>query len=79
VGAERNDAWSCGGWTDHERGQLLHGADLSFRERLLWLEEADRLAALLEASRAWIDDEGVVHEPSPQPASTQAPNAGGSG
>ncbi len=62
------DQWSCGGWEAQERGQLLAGAALSFRERLLWLQEADRLAAALEWQRPWIDKEGVVHQPT-QPSS----------
>lgn len=53
--------WSCGGWEDHERGQLLAGAGMSFRERLLWLQDADRLAAALEVRRPWIDDDGQIH------------------
>lgn len=59
---ENNDAnWTCNGWSDHERGQLEAGAALSFRERLLWLQDADRLVAQLENRRPWIDDAGVVH------------------
>ncbi len=54
-------AWTCDGWSDHERGQLEEGAALTFRERLLWLQEADRLAARLEKKRPWIDADGVVH------------------
>lgn len=53
--------WACHGWADHERGQLETGAALSFRERLLWLQDADRLAAQLEKQRPWIDDAGVIH------------------
>jgi hypothetical protein len=36
---------------------------MSFRERLLWLQEADRLVATLETQRTWIDKDGVVHAP----------------
>ena len=46
---------------DHERGQLEVGASLNFLERLLWLQDADRLAARLERERPWITDDGVVH------------------
>ncbi|MBC8011165.1 MAG: hypothetical protein H7067_13835 [Burkholderiales bacterium] len=53
--------WICGGWGDHERGQLEAGAAMSFRERLLWLQDADRLAATLEKQRPWIDGDGTVH------------------
>jgi hypothetical protein len=56
-----DDNWTCGGWEDHERGQLLAGAALSFRERLLWLQDADRLAAELETKRPWVDGDGIVH------------------
>jgi hypothetical protein len=53
--------WRCAGWGDHEQGQLASGAELSFRERLLWLQEADRLVAEWETKRAWVDGAGVVH------------------
>ena len=36
---------------------------MSFRERLQWLQGADRMAAWLETQRAWIDKDGVIHEP----------------
>jgi hypothetical protein len=58
-----SEDWKCEGWADQERGQLLAGAAMSFRERLLWLQEADRLVATLETQRAWIDKDGVVHAP----------------
>ncbi len=57
------DNWSCGGWANQERGQLEAGAKLSFRERLLWLQGADRFVAALEAKRPWIDKDGVPHLP----------------
>jgi hypothetical protein len=34
---------------------------LNFLERLLWLQDADRLATRLERERPWITDDGVVH------------------
>jgi hypothetical protein len=55
------DDRTCGGWEDHERGQLLAGAALSFRERLLRVQDADRLAAALETRRRRIDSDGQVH------------------
>jgi hypothetical protein len=58
-----SEDWKCEGWADQERGQLLAGAAMSFRERLLWLQEADRLVATLETQRTWIDKDGVVHAP----------------
>lgn len=59
---EKSDTdWTCGGWEDHERGQLLAGIGMSFRERLLWLQDADRLAAALETRRPWIDSDGHIH------------------
>jgi hypothetical protein len=61
VNKSGDDNWTCGGWGDHERGQLLEGAALSFRERLLWLQDADRLAAQLETKRPWVDADGTVH------------------
>lgn len=62
---ESND-WKCHGWEDHERGQLLSGDALSFRDRLKWLEGADRMAAWLETKRAWIDKDGVIHRAKPE-------------
>ncbi|MCX6937808.1 MAG: hypothetical protein NTU80_07900 [Verrucomicrobia bacterium] len=58
-----DENWQCGGWNDHEQGQLLSGSSLSFRERLLWLQDADRLAAELETKRPWVDGDGAVHTP----------------
>ena len=55
--------WKCDGWGGQESGQLLAGAAMTFRERLLWLQEANRLVAALESQRAWIDKDGVVHAP----------------
>lgn len=34
---------------------------MTFRDRLLWLQDADRLAASLETKRPWIDGDGTVH------------------
>ncbi len=53
--------WTCPGWGDQERAQLEAGAALSFREKMLWLQDADRLVARLEKERPWIDEQGIVH------------------
>lgn len=36
---------------------------MSFRAKLVWLEEADRMARFLARKRRWIDKDGVIHEP----------------
>jgi hypothetical protein len=54
VSAEpHNTDWQCHGWDDHIRGQLEHGASLSFRQRLEWLEEMSELVARFRADAAW--------------------------
>jgi hypothetical protein len=73
-----DDNWSCGGWEGHDRSQMEETAKLSFRERLLWLQDADRFAAELEKRRPWIDKDGMPRSVV-QPASTQAARAEGSG
>ena len=67
--------WQCHGWEDHERGQLLSGDAMTFRERLVWLQDADRMAAWLETQRAWIDKDGIVHDPVPLAAVAEEPAA----
>lgn len=57
--------WTCGGWEEQERDQLKAAESLTFRERLLWLQDADRLAARLERQRPWIDASGVLHAARP--------------
>ena len=50
------------GWDAHVRFQLTTGTRMSFRARLRWLEEADRMVRFLATKRRWIDKNGVVHE-----------------
>ena len=50
------------GWDAHVRFQLTTGTRMSFRARLRWLEEADRMVRFLATKRRWIDKDGVVHE-----------------
>ncbi len=57
--------WSCAGWDDHETFHLETGRRMSFRAKLQWLEEADRMVRFLARKRRWIDKDGVVHEPEP--------------
>lgn len=58
----KEEDWKCHGWEDHERGQLLSGDALTFRERLEWLEQMDGFVERLESQRPWIDKDGVYHE-----------------
>ena len=39
------------GWDGHERAQLLRMANLPLSQKLLWLEEAEELAAYLQSQR----------------------------
>ena len=55
--------WSCGGWDDHESFHLETGLRMSFRSKLQWLEEADRMVRFMAKKRRWIDKDGVIHEP----------------
>lgn len=48
-----NTDWQCHGWDDHVLGQLEHGASLTFRQRLEWLEEMSALVARLRADPEW--------------------------
>ena len=57
--------WSCGGWDDHESFHLETGLRMSFRARLQWLEEADRMVRFMAKKRRWVDKDGVIHEPVP--------------
>ena len=54
--------WSCGGWDDHESFHLETGRRMSFRSKLQWLEEADRMVRFMARKRRWIDKDGVIHE-----------------
>ena len=55
--------WSSSGWDDHEIFHLETGRRMSFRAKLQWLEDADRMVRFLAGKRRWIDKDGVVHEP----------------
>ncbi|MEO5961099.1 MAG: hypothetical protein ABIZ49_04065 [Opitutaceae bacterium] len=58
-----DENWQCHGWKDHEIFHLEISRRMSFRAKLLWLEEADRVLRFLAQRRRWIDKDGVVHEP----------------
>jgi hypothetical protein len=45
-----DDAWPCG-WEGHERAQLRRMAELPFRLKLQWLEDAQRLVLQLSKQR----------------------------
>ena len=51
------------GWDAHVGFHLATGIRMSFRAKLQWLEEADRMMRFLATKRRWIDKEGVIHEP----------------
>jgi hypothetical protein len=44
-----DDAWPCD-WESHELQQLRRGATRSFRDKLIWLEEATAFAKKLQAT-----------------------------
>lgn len=66
-------ALSSSGWEDHGIFHLETGRRMSFRAKLQWLEEADRMVRFLAGKRRWIDKDGVVHEPEALLAETPAP------
>jgi hypothetical protein len=66
-------AWSSSGWEDHEIFHLEAGRRMSFRAKLQWLEEADRMVRFLAGKRRWIDKDGGVHEPEDLLAESPAP------
>ena len=51
------------GWDAHDGFHLATGIRMSFRAKLQWLEEADRMVRFLATKRRWIDKDGVIHEP----------------
>lgn len=60
-----DEDWKCHGWEDHEIFFLETGQRMSFRAKLKWLEEADRMVRFLARKRRWIDKDGVIHEAGP--------------
>jgi len=44
-----NEDWQCHGWDDHEIFHLETGRRMSFRSKLQWLENADRMVQFLPA------------------------------
>jgi hypothetical protein len=57
--------WEGSGWDAHVGFHLATGIRMSFRAKLQWLEEADRMVCFLATKRRWIDKDGMVHEPLP--------------
>ena len=57
--------WKCDGWDDHEIFHLEAGRRMSFRAKLQWLEEADKMVRFLARKRRWIDKDGKIHEAGP--------------
>ncbi|RME71391.1 MAG: hypothetical protein D6781_04345 [Verrucomicrobia bacterium] len=55
-----NADWQCHGWDDHIRGQLEHGASLTFRQRLQWLEEMSELVARLRQNPEWARRNAII-------------------
>lgn len=58
-----SEDWKCQGWEDHETFFLETGRRMSFRAKLKWLEDADRMVRFLARKRRWIYKDGVIHEP----------------
>jgi len=67
------DDFRTAGWDEHEVFHLETGRRMSFRAKLQWLEEADRMVRFLAKRRPWIDKEGVLHQPA---RSSQAAEGG---
>jgi hypothetical protein len=55
--------WQANGWEDHDRFRLEVARRMTFRAKLQWLEDAHALLRRLEQTRPWIDQSGVIHEP----------------
>lgn len=55
--------WEDSGWDARVGFHLATGVRMSFRAKLQWLEEADRMVRFLATKRRWIDKDGVIHEP----------------
>ena len=53
------DPWEYATWEGAERAQLLAGAQMSFRDKLLWLEQAAAWVERMESARR----QGVDAEP----------------
>ena len=66
--ADKNDDdWSCGGWEGAELATLRHMQTLTFRERIQWLEMAQKTVEHLTAGKPFIRSDGKIVRPSPSP------------
>lgn len=62
-------SWDAATFEGNEREQLQRWARMSFAEKLVWLEEADRLSRKFEAARQMLDATRARAHP-PQGASS---------
>ena len=66
--ADKNDDdWSFGGWEGAELATLRHWQTLTFRERIQWLEMAQKTVEHLTAGKPFIRSDGKIERPSPLP------------
>lgn len=54
--ALKTGGWHCGGWEGSERETLRRMASLTFEEKIIWLEEAQKLASGI---KAWRHSQGL--------------------
>ncbi|MEN9842148.1 MAG: hypothetical protein RL376_1948 [Verrucomicrobiota bacterium] len=47
----KDEEWTCGGWSDHEKLRRELAQGMSFPERLRWLEGATKTGRLLRDAR----------------------------
>lgn len=52
--------WDCGGWEGAERDSLLWMMNLSFEEKIRWLEEAQDVIASIHGEEAALLPSGSI-------------------
>ena len=64
---KNDDDWSFGGWEGAELATLRLGLKLTFRERIQWLEMAQKTVEHLTAGKPFIRAGGKIERPSTLP------------
>lgn len=64
---ENDDGWSSCTWEGAELATLRRGLRLTFRERIQWLEMAQKMVEHLTAGKPFIRAGGKIERPSPLP------------
>jgi len=58
--------WHCGGWEGAERETLRAMQRMTFEQKLIWLEQAQRLVADLHGWEAALQPSGALIRPPPE-------------